>query len=135
MQLESTNFANRESLGRLIAHLDMTFGAFKSHEEIENQYIVEQLHARLASGHRRMLENDMHGGNRLGDLIVLFRHVQSVVTRENCKKSLRVQQGRRLRKELDAFMVDFIPHMEEEEAVSRQFSAFDTFFREENLVT
>ena len=95
----------------------MTFGAFKSHEEIENEYIVGQLHARLAINLGRVLSNDMHGDDRLEKLIILFRNVQSIVGRHSCKKSVRLQQAGRLRKELDAFMVDFIPHMEEEEAV------------------
>ena len=48
----------------LLNHLHSRFREFKSHEEIENQYIVKELLPRLPSDTKATLDNDIHSDSR-----------------------------------------------------------------------
>ena len=64
IQLTRTNFSDSLSYHALLDHLQSNFTEFKSHEEIENQYIMRELLPRLPSDAKTTLENDLHSENR-----------------------------------------------------------------------
>jgi len=47
LQLSAADFRNNEALETLLPLLEKTFSEFKTHEHIENQYIMERLKQRL----------------------------------------------------------------------------------------
>lgn len=85
----------------------------KTHEYIENHYIMDRLKARLQS---RRVYNELvcncHEDSKLLEVIGMVEKVYSAQTqRERCK------YGRRLQKSIRSFLNDFLHHMDEEEAV------------------
>lgn len=85
----------------------------KSHEYIENHYIMDQLKQRLQS---RRVYNEVvcncHEDSKLLDVIALVERVYQADTQRE-----RVKYGRRLQKAIKSFLHEFIHHMEEEESV------------------
>jgi len=47
LQLSAADFRNNEALETLLPLLEKTFSEFKTHEHIENQFIMERLKQRL----------------------------------------------------------------------------------------
>jgi len=84
----------------------------KTHEYIENHYIMDQLKQRLQS---RRVYNEVvcncHEDSELLDVIALVESVYQASTQRE-----RVKYGRRLQKAIKRFLHDFTHHMEEEEA-------------------
>jgi len=85
----------------------------KTHEYIENHYIMDQLKSRLQS---RRVYNEVvcncHEDSKLLDVIALVESVYQADTQRE-----RVKYGRRLQKAIKIFLHDFTHHMEEEESI------------------
>lgn len=114
-ELHVTNFTDWVAMHTLLDHLHSQFRQFKCHEEIENQYIVNELLPRLPSHAQARLDNDIHSDNRLSDLVTL---VDSGLELELCSSERqRVDFGELLKQSISGFTIDFIPHMDEEEEV------------------
>ena len=85
----------------------------KSHEYIENHFIMDTLKARLQS---RQVFNEAvcncHEDSMLLEVIGLVERVYTARTqKERCK------YGQQLQRKIRAFLDDFVTHMEQEEAV------------------
>jgi len=85
----------------------------KTHEYIENHYIMDRLKQRLQS---RRVYNEVvcncHEDSVLLDVIALVESVYQADTQRE-----RVKYGRRLQKAIKRFLHDFTHHMEEEESI------------------
>jgi len=85
----------------------------KTHEYIENHYIMDQLKQRLQS---RRVYNEVvcncHEDSKLLDVIALVERVYQADTQRE-----RVKYGRRLQKAIKDFLDEFLPHMDEEESI------------------
>ncbi len=64
MQLSCANFSDSLAYHCLLDHLRSDFSQLKSHEEIENQYIMRELLPRVPTGAKTTLKNDLHSDNR-----------------------------------------------------------------------
>ena len=63
-QLSCTNFSDGLAYHSLLDHLYANFQQFKSHEDIENRYILDTLLSRLPTTSQTHLHNDLHSDNR-----------------------------------------------------------------------
>jgi len=85
----------------------------KSHEYIENHFIMDRLKARLQ---KRQVYNELvcncHEDSMLLEVIGLVENVYTAQTQTE-----RCMYGRKLQKKIRCFLEDFVTHMEQEEAV------------------
>ncbi|XP_041035589.1 F-box/LRR-repeat protein 5 isoform X2 [Carcharodon carcharias] len=113
-KLSNTNFSNSRDFQSLLTSLYATFTEFKSHEQIENEYIMDELQHRLrALSVCNSSVSNVHSDNKLSDMLSLFEKGL-----KNFKNEYeQLNYSRQLKERLDAFTKDFIPHMKEEEEV------------------
>ncbi|KAF5897267.1 F-box/LRR-repeat protein 5, partial [Clarias magur] len=106
-KLSKTNFSNNNDFRAFLQTLCATFKEFKIHEQIENEYIIDQLQQRSRTTY------NVHSDNKLSEMLSLFekglRNVKSEFEQLN--------YARQLKERLEAFTQDFLPHMKEEEEV------------------
>ena len=122
--MAKTNFSNFFDLQSLIRLVDNNFRVFRSHERIENQHILDNLHTRITNHAtpppdeaEHDLKDDIHGDHR----IEAMSHLINQLKEEDLRSPTEcVRCGERLKRAIDDFAVDFFPHMEEEESVSRR---------------
>eukprot|EP00118_Oscarella_pearsei_P002310 m.10187 g.10187 ORF g.10187 m.10187 type:complete len:507 (+) comp22013_c0_seq1:48-1568(+) len=118
-KMAKTNFSSVIQLQSLLHLVDSNVRVFRSHERIENQHILDNLHERI----RRCatptsvwndLKDEIHGDKRLEAMSKLINQLKAETLRS---ESECVQCGEKLKKAVDDFAVDFFPHMEEEESI------------------
>ncbi|KZS10931.1 Uncharacterized protein APZ42_024579 [Daphnia magna] len=114
-QLSTTDFRSNGALEHLLPLLENTFTEFKSHEHIENQYIMERLKQRL-----KLVDVtsqsvcNCHGDSQLVEILNLLRDGYTCTSKSI---SERINFGSQLQKAVSEFTKQFIPHMEEEEEI------------------
>ncbi|XP_027001045.1 F-box/LRR-repeat protein 5 [Tachysurus fulvidraco] len=106
-KLTKTNFSNNNDFRAFLQTLCATFKEFKIHEQIENEYIIDQLQQRSRTTY------NVHSDNKLSEMLLLFEKGLRNVKSE-CEQ---LNYARQLKERLDAFTQDFLPHMKEEEEV------------------
>ncbi|XP_065829248.1 F-box/LRR-repeat protein 5-like [Oscarella lobularis] len=120
-RMAKTNFSNFFDLQSLIRLVDNNFRVFRSHERIENQHILDNLHTRITNHAtpppdeaEHDLKDDIHGDHR----IEAMSHLINQLKEEDLRSPTEcVRCGERLKRAIDDFAVDFFPHMEEEESI------------------
>ncbi|KAK4299223.1 hypothetical protein Pmani_028485 [Petrolisthes manimaculis] len=114
-KMQCVDFRDGPEVVSLLRGLDFTLREFKSHESIENIFIMDQLKNRLK---QRQITNtavcDCHGDNRLADVVQVLK--TGIGVRQSSIGE-RLRFGLRLQRAFDDFVSNFIPHMEEEEQV------------------
>ncbi|KAK3857539.1 hypothetical protein Pcinc_036210 [Petrolisthes cinctipes] len=114
-KMQCVDFRDGPEVVSLLRGLDSTLREFKSHESIENIFIMDQLKNRLK---QRQITNtavcDCHGDNRLADVVQVLK--TGIGVRQSSIGE-RLRFGLRLQRAFDDFVSNFIPHMEEEEQV------------------
>ncbi|KAK3587105.1 hypothetical protein CHS0354_023558 [Potamilus streckersoni] len=111
----STNFSDVFHLTTLLKNLLNTFHEFKAHEQIENKYIMKKLKSKLkALSIQNTAVCNCHKDNKLTDILSLLEDGYQCTKKSDVE---RINYGIKLRKALEDFTQDFIPHMEEEEEV------------------
>ena len=118
LQVTSSNFQDADRMGQVLERLCHTFHAFKAHEQIENHFIMKRLKEKLSAlDITDAAVCNCHNDNRLTEMLCMvldgYRYVQT-------SQKERVKYGIKLRKALEDFTQDFIPHMKEEEEVRFQ---------------
>lgn len=113
-QLSHANFTDLNTYTHLLNELNKHFHDFKTHERIENEYILHPLLPKLGPHSPAKLENDIHSDNQLGELEKLVELAHHAASSEE-----RVKYGELLKRAISEFTVHFIPHMNEEEEVRR----------------
>ncbi|GBN40310.1 F-box/LRR-repeat protein 5 [Araneus ventricosus] len=113
--LTCTDFTDYAALESLLHDLHHTFCEFKSHEQIENKYIMKKLKKRLKllSIHDAAVCN-CHSDNKLSDMLALVEDGYSCTSKTEAE---RINFGLKLRQALQEFTGSFLPHMKEEEEV------------------
>ncbi|ELT98513.1 hypothetical protein CAPTEDRAFT_207606 [Capitella teleta] len=111
--LRTTNFSNDVDHQLLLESLYRTFVEFKTHEQIENRFIMRRLKAKL----KRLSIQDSavcncHKDNVLLDMLGFIKDGFQKKTEQD-----RINYGRRLKELLESFTHSFLPHMKEEEEV------------------
>ncbi|CAL1291664.1 unnamed protein product [Larinioides sclopetarius] len=114
-KLTCTDFTDYAALESLLHDLHHTFCEFKSHEQIENKYIMKKLKKRLKllSIHDAAVCN-CHSDNKLSDMLALVEDGYSCTSKTEAE---RINFGLKLRQALQEFTGSFLPHMKEEEEV------------------
>ncbi|KAG0710924.1 F-box/LRR-repeat protein 5 [Chionoecetes opilio] len=126
-KMRCVDFRDGPEVVSLLKDLDTTLCEFKSHESIENIFIMDQLKNRLK---QRQISNaavcDCHNDNQLSDvgtqrLLCDYKQVVQLVRRgtQVRERSLgeRITYGHQLQQAFQDFVNTFLPHMEEEEQV------------------
>jgi len=126
-QLAIIDFGIDGSLKLSLIDLIKTFCELKSHEYIENRFIVEQLNERLKQLNvPNQVTCNCHSDSCLTEVLRLLHDGFT-----NTYESVSEQEsfGTKLQKAVDEFTVNFIPHMQEEEDVFQplliKFFAYD----------
>ncbi|XP_071084243.1 F-box/LRR-repeat protein 5-like isoform X1 [Haliotis cracherodii] len=113
--MTSTNFSDVVHLRTLLENLCNTFQEFRAHEHIENKYIMRKLKVKLRSlSITNKAVCNCHSDNQLSEML---RLVYAGYTWTSKTASERLNYGLQLRKALEDFTQQFLPHMEEEEEV------------------
>ncbi|XP_046580695.1 F-box/LRR-repeat protein 5-like [Haliotis rubra] len=113
--MTSTNFSDVAHLRTLLENLCNTFREFRAHEHIENKYIMHKLKVKLRSlSITNKAVCNCHSDNQLSEML---RLVYAGYTWTSKTASERLNYGLQLRKALEDFTKQFLPHMEEEEEV------------------
>ncbi|GIX84853.1 hypothetical protein CDAR_490711 [Caerostris darwini] len=114
-KLTCTDFTDYTALESLLHDLHHTFCEFKSHEQIENKYIMRKLKKRLKllSIHDAAVCN-CHSDNKLSDMLALVQDGYSCTSKTEAE---RINFGLKLQHALQEFTGSFLPHMKEEEEV------------------
>uniref|UniRef100_A0A0P4W836 F-box domain-containing protein n=1 Tax=Scylla olivacea TaxID=85551 RepID=A0A0P4W836_SCYOL len=114
-KMSCVDFRDVPEVVTLLQDLDTTLREFKSHESIENIFIMDQLRNRLK---QHQISNtavcDCHNDNQLSDVVQLVRRGTQVRERSVGE---RITFGLQLQQAFQAFVNTFLPHMEEEEQV------------------
>lgn len=114
-KMQCVDFRDGREVVSLLKDLDTTLCEFKSHESIENIFIMDQLKNRLK---QRQISNtavcECHNDNQLSDVVQLVR--QGTQVREGSVGE-RITFGQQLQQAFGDFVNTFLPHMEEEEQV------------------
>uniref|UniRef100_A0A2L2XX96 Putative f-box and leucine-rich repeat protein 5 n=1 Tax=Parasteatoda tepidariorum TaxID=114398 RepID=A0A2L2XX96_PARTP len=110
-----TDFKDYAAVESLLHSLHHTFCEFKSHEQIENKYIMRKLKKRLKllSIHDATVCN-CHSDNKLSDMLALVKDGYSCTSKPEAE---RINFGIKLQDALQDFTCSFLPHMKEEEEV------------------
>ncbi|XP_043225449.1 F-box/LRR-repeat protein 5-like isoform X1 [Amphibalanus amphitrite] len=111
-QLSTTDFNNSVNMSGFLSTLLATFKEFQQHEQIENRFIMDRLKRRLnALSVYNSAVCNCHQDNRLTEMLEMVRggldsgrHDQDEFVRQ-------------LRRKLDEFTDNFLPHMKEEEEI------------------
>ncbi|XP_042223723.1 F-box/LRR-repeat protein 5-like isoform X2 [Homarus americanus] len=114
-KMQCVDFRDGPEVLSLLQDLNSTLYEFKSHESIENIFIMDQLKNRLKQ--RQIINSavcDCHNDNRLADVVQLVRTGTQVRERSIGE---RVSFGLKLQETFEEFVRNFLPHMEEEEQV------------------
>ncbi|XP_045618391.1 F-box/LRR-repeat protein 5 isoform X2 [Procambarus clarkii] len=114
-KMQCVDFRDGSEVISLLQDLTNTLYEFKSHESIENIFIMDQLKNRLKQ--RKIFNTavcDCHNDNRLGNVVQLVRTGKQVRERSVGE---RVSFGLKLQQAFEDFVRNFLPHMEEEEQV------------------
>ncbi|XP_077464409.1 F-box/LRR-repeat protein 5 isoform X2 [Stigmatopora argus] len=106
-KLSETNFSNNSDFRSFLKSLLATFKEFKMHEQIENEYIIGLLEQRCRTVY------NMHSDNKLSDMLLLLEKGLHNVKSEY----EQLNYAQQLKEQLEAFTLDFLPHMKEEEEV------------------
>ncbi len=131
-KLVVTDFANSDALFGLLTNLQRVFKEFKSHEDIENEFIMKKLKSKLKdlAIHNTAVCN-CHTEDEFTPLFELvdtgYLHINKAKT-----TSEKISFGVKLRKALNQFTKRFVPHMKEEEEVFQPLLV--KYFTEEELV-
>ncbi|XP_054713378.1 F-box/LRR-repeat protein 5-like [Uloborus diversus] len=114
-KLTCTDFKDYAAVESLLHDLHDTFCEFKSHEQIENKYIMRKLKKRLKSLsiHDAAVCN-CHSDNQLSDMLALVKDGYSCTSKPEAE---RINFGVKLENALREFTGSFLPHMKEEEEV------------------
>ncbi|KAK2165310.1 hypothetical protein LSH36_52g07052 [Paralvinella palmiformis] len=111
--IQSTNFTDGVDLQQLLECLSRIFFEFKTHEQIENRFIMKRLKLKLK---RLSIKNtavcNCHKDNNLTEMIRLLKDGYKKKTEQD-----RLNYGLQLKKALEDFTRIFLPHMKEEEEV------------------
>lgn len=114
-QVSSTNFYDVNHMISVLEKLCHTFHMFKAHEQIENHFIMRRLKEKLtALDITDAAVCNCHSDNRLAEMLSMvldgYRWAQK-------SQRDRVKYRLKLKKALEDFTQDFLPHMKEEEEV------------------
>lgn len=113
--MTDTNFSDVKHLTILLENLCNTFKEFLNHEWIENQFIMKKLKDKLKGlSIKNHAVCNCHSDNRLTDMLDLLHDGFKCTKKTDAD---RINYGIKLRKALEDFTEQFIPHMEEEEEV------------------
>lgn len=131
-KLVVTDFANSDALFGLLTNLKGVFKEFKSHEEIENEFIMKKLKSKLTA--LAIHNTAVCNCHKEDEFTPLFDLVDSGYLHINKTKttSEKISFGVKLRKALNQFTRRFVPHMKEEEEVFQPLLM--KYFSEEELV-
>ncbi|KAK7086648.1 hypothetical protein SK128_020103 [Halocaridina rubra] len=114
-KVQCINFRDGREVVSLLHDLGTTLYEFKSHESIENIFIMDQLKNRLK---QHQIHNsavcDCHNDNRLADVLHLVRTGTKVREQGVVERLTFCQE---LQRAFDEFVTNFLTHMEEEEQV------------------
>jgi F-box/leucine-rich repeat protein 5 len=115
--LSVTDFANNDAFFALLSNLQSVFKEFKSHENIENEHIMDKLKTKLKA--MAVYNSAVCNCHKDDEFTPLFDLVETGYLCINKDKptSERISFGVRLRKALAHFTTRFVPHMKEEEEV------------------
>lgn len=147
-QMSTADFRSQGALEALLRLLEKTFAEFKTHEHIENRFIMERLKQRLKAVNATNSQAvcNCHGDNRLVEVVriemiprdhqvshtyLLLQILKMVQDGYTC--SDRMLFGLQLRKAVSEFTDKFLPHMAEEEEVFQPLLV-KYFAREELLL-
>ena len=97
-----------------LEYLRLKFLELKTHEDIENRYIMTPLLPRLKERTKISLENDIHGDDRLEGLM---KRIEDVRGRGTWSLSSRIEFLVSMREDIQSFIRDLLPHLDEEEEV------------------
>jgi len=110
---EAAEFSDVHELEPSLQAIYEAMWELKTHEYIENHYIMDTLKQRL---HSRRVYNELvcncHEDSKLLDVIALVESVYQADTQLE-----RVKHGRRLQKAIRSFLEEFLHHMDEEESI------------------
>ncbi|KAL8575501.1 hypothetical protein ACOMHN_013052 [Nucella lapillus] len=113
--VSSTNFTDVGHMTSVLEKLCRTFDVFRTHEQIENRFIMQRLKEKLtALDITDAAVCNCHSDNRLAEMQNMVVDGYRWAQRE---EKDRVRYGLRLRHALEDFTQVFIPHMKEEEEV------------------
>lgn len=131
-KLVVTDFANSDALFGLLTNLQGVFKEFKSHEEIENEFIMKKLKSKLTA--LAIHNTAVCNCHKEDEFTPLFDLVDTGYLHINKTKttSEKISFGVKLRKALNQFTRRFVPHMKEEEEVFQPLLM--KYFSEEELV-
>ncbi|XP_069101137.1 F-box/LRR-repeat protein 5-like [Argopecten irradians] len=109
------NFTNVGHLTSLLENLCNTFREFHNHEQVENQFIMNKLKEKLKClSIKNHAVCNCHSDNRLTEMLNLFQDGYKCTEKTDAD---RINYGIKLRKALEDFTNNFLPHMEEEEEI------------------
>ncbi|CAH1784102.1 unnamed protein product, partial [Owenia fusiformis] len=113
--MTQTDFSNVVNFELLLKSLIKTFTEFKSHEKIENEFIMQRLKTKLRALqiHNTAVCN-CHKDNKLVEVLEIVR---DGFDWKNKTPNDRWYYGDKLRRVLQDFTENFLPHMKEEEEV------------------
>jgi F-box/leucine-rich repeat protein 5 len=114
-QIQKTNFMNDDDLGNFLQSLLHTFTEFRSHEMIENRFIMRRLKNKLKKlSIRNQAVCNCHKDSHLIDMLGL---VQQGFNKMGLSDQDRNNYALQLKKSLEDFTEDFLPHMKQEEEI------------------
>lgn len=117
-KLSATDFSDYTALKSFLSSLRFTFKEFKTHENIENECIMEKLKNRL-NYHKVMVEEvaEVHSDDCLGKMNKLVE--DGWIRTDSCSHSRDEMAliGNQLADALRKFTDSFLPHMQEEEEI------------------
>ncbi len=130
--LTVTDFADSDALIVLLTNIEGVLKEFKSHEEIENEFIMKKLKSKLKT---LAIDNSaVCNCHTKDEFTPLFNLVDIGYTHINKTKtpSEKISFGVKLRKALNQFTERFLPHMKEEEEIFQPLLM--QYFTEDELV-
>ncbi|EDO28876.1 predicted protein, partial [Nematostella vectensis] len=115
-QISTANFRDSSSLGRLLSSFYDIFQELKHHEEVENSCIMRTLQRRLTDDQIRAIVKDVHKHSHVQEILALIR---KGFKKTNKSKTLltMINYETKLKRAIDEFERDIIPHMKHEEEV------------------
>ncbi|EDO46197.1 predicted protein [Nematostella vectensis] len=115
-KISTANFRDSGSLGRLLSSFYDIFQELKHHEEVENSCIMRTLQRRLTDDQIRAIVKDVHKHSHVQEILALIR---KGFKKTNKSKTLltMINYETKLKRAIDEFERDIIPHMKHEEEV------------------
>ena len=108
-----TDFTDDFAVKGLLHSLNHTFHEFKHHEEIENQYILQELKNRVTKSDLLDILCNIHHDTHVKDILMLVKKAVAF----NGDSLQRSMFKAELQNAIKEFIDDFLPHMKEEEEV------------------